>query len=76
MKAARRQGPKDDDAKTDFLQIRITRKDRERIAAAAEGNFLDISTWARQSILKAVAEYERSLSSALKVAEPKPGSRT
>ena len=38
--------------KTEFLQIRLTRDDRERIALAAAADHLDPSTWVRQAILK------------------------
>jgi hypothetical protein len=41
-------------AKTEFLQIRVTPQDRERIERAAAAAHLEPSTWARQAILRAV----------------------
>lgn len=40
--------------KTEFLQIRLSPEDRERVMRAASANHLDLSTWARQAILRAV----------------------
>lgn len=45
-------------AKTEFLQIRLTPEDRERIWHAAAADHLDASTWARRAILRAVEEWE------------------
>lgn len=45
-------------AKTEFLQIRITPEDRDRIRAVAEADHLDASTWARRAILQAVETWE------------------
>lgn len=45
-------------AKTEFLQIRLSPEDRERLLAAAAANHLDASTWARQAILRAVELWE------------------
>ncbi len=47
-------------AKTEFLQIRFSPKDRERLLDAAAANYLDPSTWARQIILKAIEDWERA----------------
>lgn len=41
-------------AKTEFLQIRVTPEDRERIDRVAAAAHLESSTWARQAILRAV----------------------
>lgn len=46
--------------KTAFLHIRLSREDKERVKQAAEGNYLDASTWARMTIMKAVEEYEQA----------------
>ena len=45
-------------AKTEFLQIRVSPKDKRRIEHAAETEFLDASTWARAVILRAVKAKE------------------
>lgn len=45
-------------AKTEFLQIRVTPADRDRIDRAAASAHLDVSTWARQQILRAVERAE------------------
>jgi hypothetical protein len=45
-------------AKTEFLQIRLTPEDRNRIEGAAAAEHLEPSTWARQAILRAVREAE------------------
>lgn len=45
-------------AKTEFLQIRLTPEDRDRVWQAAAADHLDASTWARRAILRAVEEWE------------------
>lgn len=45
--------------KTEFLQIRLTQEDRERIARVASREHLDLSTWARQILLKSVEDWEK-----------------
>lgn len=40
--------------KTDFLQIRVTPDDKQRMDEAASAAHLDTSTWARQVLLQAV----------------------
>ncbi len=45
--------------KTKFMQIRLTPENRERIERVATANYLELSVWARQTLLKAVAEWER-----------------
>lgn len=47
--------------KSEFLQIRVTKQDRNRIDRAASKEFLDTSTWARKVILEAVARLESKL---------------
>lgn len=47
-------------AKTEFLQIRFSPQDRERLMDAAAANYLDPSTWARQVILKAIEDWEKT----------------
>ena len=49
-------------AKEQFLHIRLSREDKERVKAAATRSYLDASTWARMIILQAVelVEKERS----------------
>ena len=44
--------------KTEFLQIRLTPEDRERLRRAAASDFIDVSTWARRAILQALARWE------------------
>ena len=44
--------------KTTFLQMRLTPEDRDRIERVAEAEHLDVSTWARQVILKTVERWE------------------
>lgn len=44
--------------KTEFLQIRMTPEDRERLQEVAAGEHLDVSTWARQVVLKAIEKRE------------------
>ncbi len=47
-------------AKTQFLQIRLTPEDRDRIWDAAATDHLDPSTWARRIILQALSQREAS----------------
>ncbi len=47
-------------AKTEFLQIRFSPEDRQRLFNAAAGNHLDPSTWARQIIMKAIENWEKT----------------
>jgi hypothetical protein len=47
-------------AKTEFLQIRLAPRDRDRVLDVATANHLEPSTWARQAILRAVEEWESS----------------
>lgn len=42
--------------KTATLLIRFTPEDRARLEAVAAASFLDMSTWARQQLLKALEE--------------------
>ena len=44
--------------KTEFLQIRMTPEDRERLQEVAAAEHLDVSTWARQVLLKAIEKRE------------------
>ena len=46
-------------AKTDNLLIRLTPEDKERLQRVAEAQYLEMSTWARQVLLKAVSDAER-----------------
>lgn len=45
-------------AKTEFLQIRLTERDRERIWSAAAADHLDPSAWARRILLAAADAWE------------------
>lgn len=45
--------------KTEFLQIRVSPKDKRRIEQAADAHHLEPSTWARVAILRAVEKWER-----------------
>ena len=44
--------------KTEFLQIRLTAEDRERITRVASHDHLEPSTWARRILLKAIDDWE------------------
>ena len=46
-------------AKEQFLHIRLSRKDKERVQTAATANYLDMSTWARMVIMQSVERAER-----------------
>ena len=46
-------------AKEQFLHIRFSQEDKQRVAAAATVNHLDTSTWARQVIMRAVERIEK-----------------
>ena len=46
--------------KTEFLQIRLSPDDRERLIRAATASHLEPSTWARQAILRAVEASEET----------------
>ena len=46
-------------AKTQFVQIRFSPEDRERLFEAAAANHLDPSTWARQIIMRAIEDWEK-----------------
>lgn len=45
-------------AKTEFLQIRLSPEDLDRIERVARAEHLDKSTWARRALLKAVERWE------------------
>jgi hypothetical protein len=55
--------------KTEFLQIRCSPEDRERMQKAADSEHLDLSTWARRILLQTVTRMEERKGSRLKVAE-------
>jgi hypothetical protein len=59
-------------AKTEFIQIRFSPYDRERMARIAAADHLELSTWARQILLTAVERAESRR--VLRVAEPSPKS--
>jgi predicted transcriptional regulator len=44
--------------KTEFLQIRLSPEDRERLRTIAQADHLDMSTWARRVILQALDKWE------------------
>jgi hypothetical protein len=44
--------------KTNFLQVRLTPDDRERLERVAEAEHLDASTWARRVLLQAIERWE------------------
>jgi uncharacterized protein (DUF1778 family) len=46
--------------KTEFLQIRLSPTDRSRIERAAQAEHLDLSTWARQAILRRLESWEKA----------------
>lgn len=47
-------------AKTEFLQIRLSPQDRDRVIQVANANHLEPSTWARQVILRALDDLTAS----------------
>lgn len=47
-------------AKTEFLQIRLTPEDRDRLRRAAASEYIEQSTWARRAILQALAQWEEA----------------
>ena len=47
-------------AKTEFLQIRLSPDDRDRIWRVAGADHLDPSTWARRIILQAIETWEKA----------------
>lgn len=46
--------------KTQVLQIRLTDADMARLKKAAEAEYLEPSTWARQVLLRALATIQES----------------
>lgn len=77
--------------KTEFLQIRVTPEDRNRLRRAAARDFLEPSTWARRAVLRALEQWEddemrgrhhrpaeqelREAPAILRVAEPSPDAK-
>ena len=57
-------------AKTEFLQIRLSPADRSRIERAALAEHLDLSTWARQAILRRLEIWEQDHASTDKSTQP------
>lgn len=55
--------------KTEFLQIRLAPRDRDRVFLAASANHLEPSTWARQVILRALDRWEGTTKSSEVVSE-------
>ena len=45
--------------KTKFMQIRLTPENREQLERVAEASYLELSVWARQTLLKAADEWEQ-----------------
>ncbi len=45
-------------SKTKAIQVRLTKKDRERIDEVAKAHYLDTSSWARMTMLRAVDMWE------------------
>jgi hypothetical protein len=60
-------------AKTTFLQIRCSPEDRERMARIADAEHLDVSTWARRTLLQAAERWEARRAPVLRVAEREGG---
>lgn len=44
--------------KSDFLHIRLSPEDKQRVLRVARASYLDGSTWARQVIMRAVERFE------------------
>jgi hypothetical protein len=73
MTPAKKCGAKAPSPKTEFLQIRLSVEDRNRVTKAASSEYLDASTWARQAILRAVYDFEsKDRAHRLRVAESEP----
>lgn len=47
-----------EEPRTEFLQIRLTPEERARIQRVAEAEHLEMSTWARRELLKAIERWE------------------
>ena len=77
MTLPKKKGGKTPPPKTEFLQIRLSVEDRKRVTRAASTEYLDVSTWARQALLRAVYELEtKDRSHRMRVAESDPGGPT
>lgn len=42
------------DARTEILHVRLTKRERARLGEVAKAEYLDQSVWARQAILQAI----------------------
>ena len=61
--------------RTEFLQIRLSPEDRERLRRIAEAEHLDLSTWARRVLLQAAERVPDTREPPRRrVAEPAPES--
>lgn len=60
-------------AKTEFVLIRLTPTDQARLKRVAEAEYLGVSTWARQAILRAIEAAEHRTES--DSAPPPPSSK-
>jgi hypothetical protein len=58
--------------KTEFLQIRCSPEERQRMKRLALAEHLDLSTWARRVLMQSVDRWEDRAASRLKVAETGP----
>ena len=47
-----------DQAKSTVVQVRLTKRDRERVERVAKAHYLDTSAWIRMTILRAIDVYE------------------
>lgn len=63
--------PRREMPRTEFLQIRMTPDDLERMRRVADDEHLDLSTWARRTLLKAVDLVNPAVP-VRRVAEPSP----
>lgn len=62
--------------RTEFLQIRVSPEDRERLQRVADAEHLDLSTWARRTLLQAVDQLDdRMATPRRRVAESPPDKR-
>jgi hypothetical protein len=57
-------------ARTEFLHVRLSPEERERLQRAAEQDYLDESTWARRALLMALDDRDERRRRS--VAEPSP----
>ena len=48
--------------RTEYIQIRVSKADKDRIARVAESKYLDMSAWMRSVVMQEVDGWEREQS--------------